>query len=84
MSSDRQELSNIHDVYAKMKTTVSASSGQSVSSIDLIRKNLVPDLYGTVMDLYKWQQREVGHVFLQHVWSRVRCCFNDMLFLVRM
>lgn len=58
-----QELSNIHEVYAKMKSAVAASSEQAVSSIDLLRKNLVPDLHGTVMDFYKWQQRKVGHVW---------------------
>lgn len=62
MSLDVQELSNIHEVYAKMKTAVAASSEQAVSSINLIRKNLAPDLHGTVMDFYKWQQKEVGHV----------------------
>lgn len=51
-----EELSNIHELYAKMKTAVTASSEQAVSSIDLIRKNLVPELHGTVMDFYKWQQ----------------------------
>lgn len=59
MSSYLQELSNIHEVYAKMKTAVAASSEQAVSSIDLIRKNLVPNLQGAVMNLYQWQQKEV-------------------------
>lgn len=62
-----QELSNIHEVYAKMKTAVGASSEQAVSSIDLIRKDLTLDLHGTVMDFHKWQQKEVGHV-LEDVW----------------
>lgn len=55
-----QELSNIHEIYAKMKTAVAASSEQKVSSVDLVRKNLVPELHGTVMDFYTWQQRAVG------------------------
>lgn len=86
---DMQELSNIHEVYAKMKTAVAASSEQAVSSINLIRKNLAPDLHGTVMDFYKWQQKEVGHVW-EDVWilafarlSRVCCRFDGMPCLVR-
>lgn len=90
MCLDVQELSNIHEVYAKMKTAVAASSEQAVSSIDLIRKNLVPDLHGTVMDFYKGQQKKVGHAW-EDVWmfvfarlSRVCCWFDEMSCLVRM
>lgn len=67
LSFDLQELSNIHELYAKMKTAVTASSEQAVSSIDLIRKNLVPELHGTVMDFYKWQQSGVGHFWRERL-----------------
>lgn len=69
LSFDVQELSNIHELYAKMKTAVTASSEQAVSSIDLIRKNLVPELHGTVMDFYKWQQSGVGRTFLERMFE---------------
>lgn len=92
LSFDVQELSNIHELYAKMKTAVTASSEQAVSSIDLIRKNLVPELHGTVMDFYKWQQSGVGRTFLERMFEYcffsfctfcVRCGFDEMPCLVR-
>ncbi|CAK6972103.1 snRNA-activating protein complex subunit 1b [Scomber scombrus] len=52
-----EELSNVHDIYEKMKVSVASASEQPPSSVDLIRKDLVPQLRGTVMDFYKWQQR---------------------------
>lgn len=92
LSFDLQELSNIHELYAKMKTAVTASSEQAVSSIDLIRKNLVPELHGTVMDFYKWQQSGVGHFWRERLNIAffffctfcVRCGFDEMPCLVRM
>lgn len=54
-----QELSNINELYEKLKTSVSASSEQTLSSINLIRKDLVPELRSTVVDFYKWQHRKV-------------------------
>lgn len=60
-----QELSNIHKVYEKLKTSVSASSEQGVSSINLIHKDLVPELRSIVMDFYKWQQKEVRPLFIK-------------------
>lgn len=78
LSFDVQELSNIHELYAKMKTAVTASSEQAVSSIDLIRKNLVPELHGTVMDFYKWQQSGVGRTFLERMFEY---CFFFFFFL---
>ncbi|XP_067470805.1 snRNA-activating protein complex subunit 1b [Thunnus thynnus] len=53
-----EELSNVHDLYEKMKVSVASSSEQAPSSVNLIRKDLVPQLRGTVMDFYKWQQRK--------------------------
>ncbi|KAM7403755.1 hypothetical protein PAMA_004269 [Pampus argenteus] len=50
-----EELSNIHDLYEKMKTSVSE---QANLSTNLTRKDLVPELRSTVMDFYKWQQRK--------------------------
>lgn len=53
-----QELSNIHDLYDKLKTSVTSKSEQS-SSVNLIRKDLVPQLRSSVVDFYKWQQKKV-------------------------
>ncbi|XP_069008917.1 snRNA-activating protein complex subunit 1b [Embiotoca jacksoni] len=49
-----EELSNIHELYEKLKTSVVS---QADPSVNLIRKNLVPKLRSTVLDFYKWQQR---------------------------
>lgn len=51
------ELSNIHDLYDKLKTSVTSKSEQS-SSVNLIRKDLVPQLRSSVVDFYKWQQKK--------------------------
>ncbi|XP_042292702.1 snRNA-activating protein complex subunit 1b [Thunnus maccoyii] len=53
-----EELSNVHDLYEKMKVSVASSSEQAPSSVNLIRKDLVPQLRGTVVDFYKWQQKK--------------------------
>ncbi|XP_054470346.1 snRNA-activating protein complex subunit 1b [Anoplopoma fimbria] len=53
-----EELSNIDELYGKLKTSVSAASEQPGSSISLIRRDLVPQLRSTVVDFYKWQQRK--------------------------
>lgn len=60
-----QELSNVHKLYDKLKKSVSASSEQGVSSVNLIQKDLVPDLRSVVMDFYKWQQKEVRTRFIK-------------------
>uniref|UniRef100_A0A3Q0SY10 Small nuclear RNA activating complex, polypeptide 1b n=1 Tax=Amphilophus citrinellus TaxID=61819 RepID=A0A3Q0SY10_AMPCI len=53
------EMSNIHQHYDKLKTsTLSLTSPQSDPSINLIRKNLVPQLRKTVIDFYKWQKKK--------------------------
>lgn len=57
-----EELSNIHELYEKLKTSVSSAAEQQVSSVNLIRKDLIPKLRGTVVDFYKWQQRKDGTV----------------------
>lgn len=53
-----EELSNIHDLYGKLKTSVCLTLEQSESSVNLIRQDLIPQLRGTVMDFYKWQHRK--------------------------
>lgn len=53
-----QELSNIHELYAKLKTSVSATE-QAAASVSLIHKDIVPQLRSCVVDFYKWQQRKV-------------------------
>ncbi|KAL6106045.1 snapc1 [Pungitius sinensis] len=52
-----EELSNVEEIYGKLKTSVSSALEQSESSLSLIRKGLAPQLRSTVMDFYKWQQR---------------------------
>ncbi|XP_034418764.1 snRNA-activating protein complex subunit 1b isoform X1 [Cyclopterus lumpus] len=52
-----EELSNIDELYRKLKASVSSEVQQADSSIDLVRKDLVPQLRSTVMDFYDWQQR---------------------------
>lgn len=61
MNSERfvQELSHIHGLYGKMKESVFPSTEQSVSSIQLIRKDLVRELRRTVVDFYQWQYSKV-------------------------
>lgn len=61
-----QELSNIHDLYDKLKTSVTSKSEQS-SSVNLIRKDLVPQLRSSVVDFYKWQQKKVRLIVRQNV-----------------
>lgn len=53
-----EELSNIHDLYGKMKTSASLTSGDAASSVNLVHKNLIPKLRNSVVDFYRWQQRE--------------------------
>ncbi|XP_059209765.1 snRNA-activating protein complex subunit 1b [Centropristis striata] len=57
-----EELSNIDELYGKVKTSVSGMLEQGASSINLIRKDLVPELRSTVVDFYKWQQKRRGPV----------------------
>ncbi|KAK2826789.1 hypothetical protein Q5P01_021003 [Channa striata] len=53
-----EELSNINELYAKLKTSACSTSEQANLSVNLIRKDLVPKLRNTVVDFYKWQQRK--------------------------
>ncbi|XP_044023670.1 snRNA-activating protein complex subunit 1b [Siniperca chuatsi] len=55
-----EELSNIHELYENLKTSVFSSSEQAGSSVNLISKDLVPQLRSTVVDFHKWQQRKDG------------------------
>ncbi|XP_060939369.1 snRNA-activating protein complex subunit 1b [Limanda limanda] len=48
-----EELSNIHELYEKMKTSVSLPSE---TSVNLIHRSFVPQLRGSVLDFHKWQQ----------------------------
>ncbi|XP_068607825.1 snRNA-activating protein complex subunit 1b [Brachionichthys hirsutus] len=50
-----EELSNIHERYEKMKASVCSPSEQAFSSVNLIRKNIIPQLRNTVVDFYTWQ-----------------------------
>lgn len=54
-----QELAHIHGLYGKMKESVFPSTEQSVSSVQLIRKDLVRELRRTVVDFYQWQYKKV-------------------------
>ncbi|XP_034530978.1 snRNA-activating protein complex subunit 1b [Notolabrus celidotus] len=58
-----EELSNIHDLYDKLKTSASLTSEDAATPVNLMKKHLVPHLRGTVVDFYKWQQREDGTDF---------------------
>ncbi|XP_056250319.1 snRNA-activating protein complex subunit 1b [Seriola aureovittata] len=55
-----EELSNIHELYKKLKSSVFMTTEQADSSVNLIHKDLVPQLRSTVVDFYKWQQRKDG------------------------
>lgn len=48
-----EELSNVHGLYEKLKSSLCL---QSDSSLDLTHQNLVQTLRGTVLDFYRWQQ----------------------------
>nr|XP_020483316.1 snRNA-activating protein complex subunit 1 [Labrus bergylta] len=54
-----EELSNVHSLYEKLKTSASLTSGDAASSLNLIHKDLVSKLQTTVVDFYKWQQKKV-------------------------
>uniref|UniRef100_A0AAQ6IL03 Small nuclear RNA activating complex, polypeptide 1b n=1 Tax=Anabas testudineus TaxID=64144 RepID=A0AAQ6IL03_ANATE len=50
-----EELSNIHELYEKLKTSVCSTTN---SSVNLSRKDLIPQLCSTVMNFYKLQQKD--------------------------
>ncbi|TNN59391.1 snRNA-activating protein complex subunit 1 [Liparis tanakae] len=52
-----EELSNIDDLYGKLKTSFSSEVQRVDDSINLVRRDLVPQLRSTVVDFYKWQHR---------------------------
>nr|XP_040055419.1 snRNA-activating protein complex subunit 1b [Gasterosteus aculeatus aculeatus] len=52
-----EELSNVEEIYGKLKTSVSSALEQSESSLNLVCKSLAPQLRSTVVDFYQWQQR---------------------------
>lgn len=51
-----EELTNVHDLYGKLKSSVSETSENS--SVNLISQDLIPQLRNTVMGFHKWQNRE--------------------------
>ncbi|XP_038556374.1 snRNA-activating protein complex subunit 1-like [Micropterus salmoides] len=57
-----EELSNIHELYEKLKASVSSTSEPAVSSVNLLRNELVPQLRSSVVDFYNWQQKKDGKV----------------------
>lgn len=65
-----QELSNIDDLYGKLKASFSSEGQRADASINLVRRDLVPQLRSTVVDFYKWQHRNVRLV-------KLIICFND-------
>ena len=71
-----QELSNVDDHYGKLKTSVGL---QEDPSINLIRKELVPELRSTVVDFYKWQQKKVRLSTVQFVQIKVVFCVPKYL-----
>ncbi|XP_062252617.1 snRNA-activating protein complex subunit 1b [Platichthys flesus] len=50
-----EELSNIHELYENMKTSVSLPSE---TSVNMIHRSFVPQLRGSVLDFHKWQQNK--------------------------
>lgn len=54
-----QELSNVHGLYDKLKASAAASTEPLLSSLQLARKDLVPQLHRTMVDYHQWQQMEV-------------------------
>ncbi|KAM9355801.1 snRNA-activating protein complex subunit 1b [Pholidichthys leucotaenia] len=48
-----EELSNVHELYEKLKVTAVPQANMGVG---LIRKNLVSELSSSVMEFYKWQK----------------------------
>lgn len=54
-----EELSNVHELYEKLKTKVSFTS-EKASSVNLLRKDLVPQLHSAVLDFHLWQQKKSG------------------------
>ncbi|XP_026159177.1 snRNA-activating protein complex subunit 1b [Mastacembelus armatus] len=53
-----EELSNVHKLYENLKNSVFATAEQAHPdpSLNLIQKDFVPEIRGTVVDFYKWQQ----------------------------
>ncbi|KAG7510374.1 hypothetical protein JOB18_020242 [Solea senegalensis] len=53
-----EELSNVHTMYTELKSSVFPPPQQTDSSVDLIHRDMVPQLLSTVKDFYKWRQRK--------------------------
>ncbi|CAJ1074526.1 snRNA-activating protein complex subunit 1b [Xyrichtys novacula] len=54
-----EELSNIHDIYGKLKTSASLMSEDAPTPVNLTHKDLIPKLRSTVVDFYTWQQKRI-------------------------
>lgn len=52
-----QELSNVHELYEKMKSSVTSQAESS--SMNLTHKDLTSRLRGAVIDFHNWQQTKV-------------------------
>nr|XP_057947203.1 snRNA-activating protein complex subunit 1-like [Doryrhamphus excisus]XP_057947251.1 snRNA-activating protein complex subunit 1-like [Doryrhamphus excisus] len=53
-----EELSNVHELYGKIKTSMYSEEQQADLGINLIHKNLIPQLRGSVMTFHLWQKRK--------------------------
>lgn len=55
-----EELSNVHELYEKLKKSAVPPESETpgVSGVDLVRPDLIPQLRSTVLDFYKWQQKQ--------------------------
>lgn len=73
-----QELSHIHGLYDKLKVSAFASMEQPVSSVQLIRKDLVPELCRTMVDYHEWQQK-VRKTFCAHFLFMHSCLHGDVM-----
>ncbi|KAM6912830.1 snRNA-activating protein complex subunit 1b [Xenentodon cancila] len=51
-----EEMSNVHELYDKMKTSIISETAASNSSVDLIRKDFPSQLRSSVLDFHVWQQ----------------------------
>uniref|UniRef100_UPI003AAFEB55 snRNA-activating protein complex subunit 1-like n=1 Tax=Centroberyx gerrardi TaxID=166262 RepID=UPI003AAFEB55 len=55
-----EELSNVHEHYERLKTSISSSAGEPDPSVNLIRRDLLPQLRNTVLDFHKWQKQKTA------------------------
>ncbi|XP_061742732.1 snRNA-activating protein complex subunit 1b isoform X1 [Nerophis ophidion] len=53
-----EELSNIHELYGKLKTAVYSEAQHADLGMNLIKTDLTPRLRGSVMTFHTWQKRK--------------------------